>query len=150
MKRHLLITLAAFVTLTLLPSAASAGPFADDMSKCFVNATSAADKAQLVRWIFSVASLHPALSGIANVSDAQRSEMNKDMAQLIERLLTGTCAAESKAALKNEGPAAMSAAFQVLGQAAMAGLFSNPAVAAGSAAFAQQLDQQKIRELVEK
>src|SRR5690242_16613552 len=119
MKRHLVITLAAFVTLTLLPSGASAGPFADDMSKCFVNATSAADKAQLVRWIFSVASLHPALSGIANVSDAQRSEMNRNMAQLIEHLLTGTCAAASKAALKNEGPAAMSAAFQVLGQSAM-------------------------------
>jgi hypothetical protein len=148
MKRKAVI--AVIAAITLLPSVATAGPFSDDMSRCFVNSTSAADKAQLVRWIFSVAALHPALGGISNVSDAQRSELNKQMAQLIERLLTESCAAESKAALKNEGQVAMSTAFGVLGQAAMAGLFSDPTVAAASAAFAQELDQQKIRALLGK
>jgi len=148
MKRYVLIAVIALITF--LPSVAKAGPFSDDMSKCFVNSTSSGDKAQLVRWIFSVAAIHPALSGISNVSDAERAELNKQMAQLIERLLTETCAAESKAALKNEGQLAMSTAFGVLGQAAMAGLFSDPTVSAASAAFAQELDQQKIRALLGK
>jgi len=148
MKRHLVIALAAVVTL--LPSAAKAGPFTDDMSKCFVNQTTTADKNELVRWIFSVAALHPALAGIANVSDLQRSEMNKKMAQLTERLLTQSCAAEVKAALKNEGPIAMSMAFQVLGQVASVGLFTDPTVAAASAGFAKELDPSKMRGLMDK
>jgi hypothetical protein len=148
MKRHVLI--AVMAAITFLPSVAKAGPFSDDMSKCFVNSTSAEDKARLVRWIFSVAALHPALGNISNVSDAQRAQLNKEMAQLIERLLTESCAAESKAALMNEGQVAMSTAFGVLGQAAMAGLFSDPTVSAASAAFAKELDQQKIRALLGK
>jgi hypothetical protein len=148
MKRHVVIVL--ITAMTLLPSVAKAGPFGDEMSKCLVNSTSAADKAQLVRWIFSVASLHPVLVGMANVSDAQRSETNKQMAQLMEHLLTQSCAAESKAALRNEGPAAMYAAFGALGEVAMTGLMSNPTVSAAAAAFTQDLDQQKIRALFEK
>ncbi len=149
MKRHVVV-ITLLVVFSLLPAVAKAGPFTDDMSKCLVNSTSAGDKNELVRWIFSFAGVHPALAGIVHVSDEQRLEINKRMASLTERLLTQSCAAETRAALKNEGQGAMSAAFKVLGEVASVGLFSDPAVATASTAFAQQLDQQKIRDLLSK
>ena len=55
------ITRTVFVlALFLFATAPSAlaGPYADALGKCLVGATTAAEKTTLVRWMFSIMSLH--------------------------------------------------------------------------------------------
>ncbi len=66
---------------------------------------------------------------------------------MIERLLTVTCRKQTREALKYEGPAAMQASFQVLGQVAMRSLMENPEVAQGFQGMGRYIDENKIREL---
>lgn len=72
----------------LFSAPATAGLYSDELSKCFVNSTSDADKNFLVIWIFAMAALHPAVKSIAAVSDAQRTALNRDVAKLLQRLMT--------------------------------------------------------------
>jgi hypothetical protein len=124
-----------------------AGVYSDGLGRCLVSHTSAQDKTQLVRWIFSTMSLHPAVSDTSNLTDADRDKINRSAGMLFERLLTTDCRNETKEALMYEGPFAMQLAFQVLGQAAVGGLLTDPSVAAGVAAFQKYMDANKLREL---
>jgi hypothetical protein len=146
--KSLFVSLSTVVILAATSAPAHAGPYSDDMVKCFVKSTTDVDKTKLVKWIFSMAALHPAVASIASVSDEQRADMNRETARLVERLLTDACGAESKAAFKFEGPTALVSAMQSLAQVASAGLFSDPAVAAGTAGFAAALDNAKIQKFL--
>lgn len=130
-----------------LASPAHAGIYSDDLAKCLVASTSDADRSLLVRWIFSTSALHPDVASISAVTPAQREGTNKATGQLIERLLTVTCRKQTREALKYEGPAAMQASFQVLGQVAMRSLMENPEVAQGFQGMGRYIDENKIREL---
>src|SRR5262245_51015619 len=81
----------------------SAGPYSDDLAKCLVASTSAADKSGLVQWMFAAASLHPDVRWMTNLTDHDRQELNQKMATLVETLLTQSCLAQTKDALKYEG-----------------------------------------------
>jgi hypothetical protein len=63
-------------------------------------------------------------------------------------LLTDSCRTETQAAVKYEGAMTLQASFQVLGQVAAQGLFSNPAVAKFMADFTNYLDKEKMEKLV--
>lgn len=125
---------------------AQAGVYADDLAKCLVKATTADDKGALVRWIFSIAALHPQVKDVASVTDAQRVELNKSIASLFESLLTERCRAETKEAVRYEGTSTIEASFGILGQAAMTELFSDQGVAVGLGEFGKYLDENKLRE----
>src|SRR5262249_28277691 len=60
---------AAFAAALALARSATAGPYADDMAKCFVAATTSQDKTTLVQWMFAASSLHPAVKAMTTVSD---------------------------------------------------------------------------------
>jgi hypothetical protein len=147
MKRSVMAVGALVFGVTVLASAlALAGPYSDEMAKCLVKSTSDADKNMLVKWMFAAAALHPAVQSIASVSDAERNELNKSTARLVERLLTETCRAETVEALKNEGAGTIQSSFQVLGQVAAVRLFSDPIVARGMN-IEQHLDPKKFEKL---
>jgi hypothetical protein len=131
----------------LSASPALAGPYGDELAKCLVKSTSSADKNFLVKWIFSIASVHPEVQSIASVSEAQRAALSKNAAKLFERLLTESCRAEAQQAFKYEGSHTLESSFSVLGQVAGRELFSNPSVAKGLADFANQIDKQKVEKL---
>ena len=133
-----LATVFAFV------SSAYAGPYSDDLSKCLVSSTTNEEKGTLVKWIFSIAALHPAVSSVSAVTDQQRTDLNKATASLFETLLTDRCKKETKDAVKYEGTNTIQEAFGVLGQAAMMELFTNDAVAGGLQEFAQYVDEKKL------
>jgi hypothetical protein len=138
-----LLPIAVFV----FSGSAHAGLYSDDMSRCLVANTSSKDKTELVRWIFSVAALHPEVSSIAALTEQQREGINRDIGKLLERLLTDTCRKQTQEAIKYEGGIAIQTSFQVLGQVAMQELMTNPAVANGFAGISKYLDEAKFKEL---
>jgi hypothetical protein len=140
--RHRVVTLGFFLALAfVVPRTATAGPYADDLSKCLVKSTTEADKSLLVKWMFAAASLHPAVSSIASLTYEQRDELNRSMAQLFDRLIAESCRNEAQDAIKYEGPIAFRIGFQALGQVAAVGLFSHPSVASFIAEFSKYMDK---------
>jgi hypothetical protein len=138
-----------FATVMILSSAAtSAGPFADDMAKCLVRATTAADKTMLVQWMFAMMALHPDVKQLGSIAADQRASLNQSMGNLMVSLLTDRCVAESREAVKNEGLGTIESSFNVLGQVAAQSLFANPEVAAGIAEFGKLVDAEKLRALL--
>ena len=147
MKRiGILVTLAVSLTLVGPPSAL-AGIYSDELAKCLVKSTTDADRTFLTKWIFASVAVHPAVRSIALVSEADRVELNKGAARLVERLITDACKAETLEAVKFEGPAVFQSSFEVLGQVAGRGLLSDPAVAKSMTEFATYLDKQKFEKV---
>lgn len=137
------LSLAALVAASL---PAHAGLYADDLSRCLVEKTTAADKNALVRWVVSTTTLHPAVQSLAKVSPAERDRANRDTARLFERLMTASCVAQTRQAVKYEGAAALQAGFQTLGQVAMAELFADPTVAKGLGELDKLIDAKKLQQ----
>jgi hypothetical protein len=134
---------AAFLACAL-NSSAIAGPYGDELAKCLVRSTGAADKTALVQWMFAMASLHPQVKSMAAISPERRSEATMKAAQMAQRLLTQACVNEARAALKSEGQSALEQSFNVLGQVAARELFADPNVAGGIAEFEKYIDAQAL------
>lgn len=139
----------ALILLGLCSLSAQAGVYTDDLSKCLVKSTSTTDRVVLVRWMFAMLALHPAVQPLASVSAEQREGASKTAAGLFARLLTADCRNESVSALKYEGVAAIGSSFQVLGQVASRDLMTDPNVAKGMHQLGTDLDSdQKLKDLL--
>lgn len=148
MTRPKLLAACSVAVLSMVFSMpASAGLYGDDLGKCLVKSTTTADKHTLVRWLFSLAALHPDLKSIASISAEQRDEINKSVGALFERLLTVSCKTEAQQALLFEGPSTFESSFQILGQVAGHELFSDPLVSSGMEGMLKYVDQEKFKEL---
>ena len=144
MKKHKQILISAAM---LISQAAYAGPYADDLGKCLVAATTKADRESLVRWMFAAASTHPAVGAIAKVSAADLDKANAETGALFMKLMTESCRAQTKAALQYEGTATIEMGFQVLGQVAGRELFTSPEVVKSMAGLDKYMDKKKLEEL---
>lgn len=149
MSHRLMIrsVLVAALALTAT-SGAVAGPYADDMAKCLVSSTTPEDRTLLMKWVFSALTLHPDLASLSVISDEQRDEMTKGAAELYQRLLLVSCRPATELALKNEGSKTIEYAFQILGEVAARGLFSDPHVGEGMSNLGKYFDQEKMKELI--
>jgi hypothetical protein len=142
------VALALAFTLPLVAAgSAAASPASDDLGRCLVKASSSDDKTTLMVWAFTALSAHPSVKVYANVSDAQRLEVSKNAARLLERLTTVDCRKETLAAFKTDGPASLQGAFSTLGQVAVGGLVQDPAVAKAMSVVTTQLDMAKFQSL---
>jgi hypothetical protein len=130
-------------------SIASAGPYADALGKKLVSATTSAEKIILVRWMFTAMSLHPDLKDLSSVTPQQRTEANKALGKMITRMLTENCLTEAREAVKYEGPAAISSAFQLFGQVAARELFGNSKVAEGLSELNKVIDPEIFKKALE-
>lgn len=122
-----------------------AGPYADDLGKCFVQQTSSADRQQLIQWFFSALSEHPAVKTMVSVNEQQRTDIEKGVAKMVERLIFSSCRIESEQAIRFEGPQTMVYAFQVLGQASTVELMRNQAVMTSLERYTKYLDNDKLK-----
>jgi len=138
------ILLASFVLTT---SPAKAGVYSDELAKCIVKKTTAQDKVNLIKWVFTVITLHPELKSMANVTTKERDKNSRTIAKIFENLLVSSCKAETNDAVRYEGNSAIASAFQVLGQVAARELFTNPAVSAGMANVAKYFDKKKFQNI---
>lgn len=127
---------------------ALAGIYTDDMARCFVNSTNVTERNGLVKWMFSAAALHPAVKSIASISEGQRQESDKYMAQFFQKLLFESCRTQTQQAIKYEGQKAFESSFEVLGQVAARELFSDPSVAKGMGNLNSYIDKQKMQALL--
>ena len=125
-----------------------AGIYTDDLSKCLVESTTKKDRVALVKWMFSAASLHPAVKSISSVTAEDLDNANKITANLFMKLLTDSCVKETKKALKFEGQTTIETSFRVLGQVAGRELFSSPEVAGAMAGLEKHIDQEKLQSLL--
>lgn len=141
MRHTAAVSAVLFVALTA--PAASAGIYTDDLSRCLVSSSSDADKTTLVRWMFALITLNPAVQSLSSVTDAQRQAFDKQGAELMQRLVLTDCHSQTVAAVKYEGAGAFQASFQVLGQVAAGGLMSHPAVQAGMQGLTKYIDEDK-------
>jgi hypothetical protein len=126
---------------------ALAGLYTDDLSRCLVENTSAADKITLVQWIVVAISQHPAVSSLNKATDADIDKTNAAVGALLMRLLTDTCVEKSKKAIQYEGAAAIQSSFMVLGQVAAADLFADSSVKKVMAGLGKYVDEKKLQAL---
>jgi len=135
----------AIALLTMSP--AFAGVYGDDLSRCLVEKTTSQEKTSLVQWIFVAMSRHPSVSSLTKITADDVEKHNKVAGELFTRLLTETCAEQTKKAVKYEGGAAIQNAFGVLGQVATSELFTNQDVAAVMSGLEKYLDAKKLEAL---
>jgi hypothetical protein len=143
----MLKTLMASGALALVIAAASqarAGPAADALSRCVVDATTAQDRAVLTKWSFVVVSANPELRSMSAVTDPMRDEANHRMRDLLTRLVTVNCRAQAVTAVRTEGPQAVEGAVKALGSSAARDLFTDPSTIAGMTGFVKYLDTEKL------
>lgn len=94
---------------------AAAGPTVDQLSDCLVKSTTAADKSAVLQWTFVALSAHPELKKFSNVTEEQRTQLDKNLAQVLQRILVEQCSAQTKAVIQAEGMQAVGDSFQELG-----------------------------------
>ncbi|SRR5579883_1388304 len=144
-----LIVVAAFGCIVgMRTHLAIAGPFADDMAKCLVNSTSTADRADLVRWMFSAMALNPDLASMATISSKDHDELTTKASNLFSRLMFDDCKSQVQQAVRNEGPQTITYAFQILGEVAMRGIMADPHVSQSLQALGKSIDQKKLKSLM--
>ena len=112
-KKSVLV-LAACTCMAVAPFA-SAGETVDQLSNCLVKSTTAADKTTVLQWTFAALSAHPDLKGFSQVSAAQRTQLDQQLAQTLQRILVEQCSAQAKAVVQAEGIQAVGESFQELG-----------------------------------
>jgi hypothetical protein len=112
-----------------------------------VSSPTPSDQTTFVIWAFGAMSAHPAVKQYSNFTEAQRTELNRAVGKLYERLLTVDCRTQAVAAIKYEGVQGMEQSFSVLGQVAFRGLMSDPAVTKVFSGLADAVDKQKLEAL---
>ena len=137
----------AITGLLALSAPASAGPFADELGRCAVNATTPADRTVLMRWLFVAASANPAFADLSAVSDAKREQSVRAAAAVYNRILTRAYRRESVAALRNEGQDGWGVGFQALGQLAGEEMMASPAGGSSIEQLASYLDMAELQAL---
>ena len=148
-RRQVVAVTMAVSVCALNTGVVHAGPYSDDLAKCLVESTTTADKNALVKWMFAMAALHPAVKSIASITEAERTQSSRNTAQLFERLLTESCRTQTRQAVKYEGAAALQTGFQLLGQVAARELFADPSVARGLADLENHIDSQKMKQALD-
>ena len=145
--RRFVVSAALALSVCAPASLAHAGIYTDDLSRCLVKSTTADDQNAFMVWMFTAISRHPSIKNYSNLNDAQRDQAAAKAGEMMQRLMTVDCHAETVASLKYEGSGGVSAAFEVFGAAAMRGLTTDPEVAKGMEALAQHLDESKFEAL---
>ncbi len=145
LRKRLLV--AGVVAVCGVAGLAQAGPYSDDLAKCLVRSATAEEKNNLIRWVFAVASLHPAVRSASALTDAERADLSKSAGTLLTVLLTDRCRPQADEAVRYEGEVTIAQSFSVLSQAAMRELLTHSDVQAGFTEFGKYLDQDKIKAL---
>jgi hypothetical protein len=138
----------AGLAMVALAGAAQAGVYTDDLSKCLVSSTSERDQRVFMVWMFAALSAHPDMRAYSSMTDAQRQKFSADAGALFGRLVTKDCRAETIAALKYEGNAAMEGSFTVFGQVATRGLMSNSEVEKSLSGLMAGVDMKALEALM--
>lgn len=126
-----------------------AAPHTDRMAQCLVQKTTAEDRVNLMKWVFSAMAAHPSLKTVSNLSPQQMQSYDKNIADLVMRLFTVDCKNELQVAIREDGPSAIERGFGILGEVAMMEMMQNPQVAQRMQNFSKYLDDKKLSEVLQ-
>lgn len=143
-KSKKLSSLLLAATLFGASQMAVAGPTVDQLSDCLVKATTTADKTTVLQWTFVALSTHPDLKAFSNVSDSQKQQLDQKFAQVVQRVITEQCAAQTKAVIQAEGLQAVGESFQQLGRTTGDEIISNPEVKQQLRGVVRYIDLNKL------
>ncbi len=138
--RKILVLLGALVVCNL----AVAGTYADALGSCLTDNATGKDRKDLTRWMFVALASNPVIHDLYNVPPAEAEKISRAAGAVFTRLLTETCAKEARAASKNEGSAAIEAAFGALGEVATNELASHPSVTAAMLQLDRYIDSKRV------
>ena len=147
MKTKLIAAMAATLAMGCA-TAASAGVYTDDMTRCLVKATSDADRDTLIRWMFAAMANNGSVKSFSTITADQHKQMERAGGLLFQRLLPTECRKETVAALKFEGNSALESRFGALGQVAMRGLMADPAVSNSMVNWVTFVDQDALKAML--
>ena len=139
-SRSVLMAAALFGTTQI----AMAAQTVDQLSACLVKATTATDKTAVLQWTFVALSVHPDLKTYSNVTDEQRTQLDKKLAQTLQRILVEQCSAQAKAVIQAEGLQAVGDSFQELGSITGEEILKNPEVKQQLKGVVRYLDLNKL------
>ena len=123
---------------------AAAGPTVDQLSDCLVKSTTAADKTTVLQWTFVALSAHPELKKFSNVNEEQRTQLDKNLAQVLQRILVEQCSAQTKAVIQAEGMQAVGDSFQELGSITGEEILKTPEVKEQLKGVVRYIDLNKL------
>lgn len=138
--------LAVMVAAVSMP--AHAGLYADDLGRCLVSSTTPSDRVTLMTWMFSAMSSEPSLAKMASMTEAQRTDADRNMARLFDRLVLEQCRKQTIDAVKYEGQASLQSSFEVLGKVAMRQIIDSPDATRAVGRFADQIDKARLGALL--
>ena len=143
------LTLLVTVVLLSVPTLARAQAPADALGACLADNTTGKDRKDLAKWLFLAMAAHPDIKQYAGpTASTATEEIAKSIGTLVTRLLTESCANETRAAAKAGGSAVFQLAFQRLGQVATMELMADKAVSESIGTFERFLDKEKLAKLV--
>ena len=122
----------------------TAGPTVDQLSDCLVKSTTATDKTAVLQWTFVALASHPDLKAFSNVTEAQKTQLDQNLATVLQRILVEQCATQTKAVIKAEGIQAVGNSFQELGRISGEEILKNPEVKAQLKGVIRYVDLNKL------
>lgn len=140
LSRSVLMAAALFGTTQITMAAQTV----DQLSACLVKATTATDKTVVLQWTFAALSTHPDLKSFSNVTDVQKEQLDKNLAQVLQRILVEQCSAQTKAVIQAEGLQAVGDSFQELGSITGEEIIKNPEVKQQLKGVVRYLDLNKL------
>jgi len=138
----------ALLTVSIPTDAHTQSTQSNALGKYLADNTTGKDRKDLAKWIFLAMAAHPEIKQYTNATTSTGAEeSSRTFGALITRLLTDSCASETRAVVKGEGSAALKLAFEKLGQLAMQELMSDRSVTESMGLFERYLDQKRFEEL---
>ena len=115
MKKSLCqMTLASLLSLGAIATT-QASTTVDALSQCLVKSTTASDKTTVLQWTFAALAQHPDLNSMSSVTASQKEQLDKNLAQVLQRILVEQCSSQTKAVIQSDGLEAVGESFQELG-----------------------------------
>ncbi|WP_416202533.1 hypothetical protein [Acinetobacter sp. ANC 4558] len=121
-----------------------AGSSVDQLSDCLVQSTTAADKTAVLQWTFVALSAHPDLKAFSQVSPEQKQQLDKKVAQVLQRIIVEQCSAQTKTVIQQEGIEAVGDSFQELGRSTGEEILKNPEVKQQLKGLVRYMDLTKL------
>ena len=142
LSRSVLMAAALFGTTQIAMAAPT--QTVDQLSACLVKATTATDKTAVLQWTFAALSTHPDLKSFSNVTDVQKEQLDKNLAQVLQHILVEQCSTQTKAVIQAEGLQAVGDSFQELGSITGEEIIKNPEVKQQLKGVVRYLDLNKL------
>ena len=108
------MTLASLLSLGAIATT-QASTTVDALSQCLVKSTTASDKTTVLQWTFAALAQHPDLNSMSSVTASQKEQLDKNLAQVLQRILVEQCSSQTKAVIQTDGLEAVGESFQELG-----------------------------------